>query len=371
MQQYISKPDKIYIMKVFFDARYIEPDFHNGISRYTAKLGSALSKKWPITFIISDLNQLKLLPKNSNYILIHPPTSVREPLTSLILNKHNPDIVFSPMQTMGSFGKNFKLILTLHDLIYYKHRTPPTNLNSAIRLGWWLYHLTYTPGRIVLNKADVVATVSQTTKSEFEDVKIAKRPVKVIANAADDLSSLTNKKINLDKNPRNLVYMGSFMPYKNVETLIEGLSHLPNDYTLHLLSRINPKRQKELEALIPKGKKVVFHNGVSDKEYANILADNAIMVSASKSEGFGLPLIEAINIGVPCVVSDMEIFHEVAGSGALYFTGPKDFASKIKQLESSTLRKDLVKKGKLHTKNFSWDKSASELLDTMTSLTTV
>src|SRR5690625_6518541 len=36
-----------------------------------------------------------------------------------------PDVVFSPMQTIGSAGRKFGLILTLHDLIYYQHRTPP------------------------------------------------------------------------------------------------------------------------------------------------------------------------------------------------------------------------------------------------------
>ena len=164
-------------MKIFFDARYIEPDFHNGISRYTAELGNALSKQINVTFLIWDKAQLKLLPKNANYILIHKQTSAAEPFTSLILNKYKPDVVFSPMHTMGTAGRKFKLILTLHDLIYYQHRKPPTQFNALIRIGWRLYHLTYVPGRMALNSADIVATVSQTVKKQFEKVKMTKRPI--------------------------------------------------------------------------------------------------------------------------------------------------------------------------------------------------
>ncbi len=58
--------------------------------------------------------------------------------------------------------------------------------------------------------------------------------------------------------------MGSFMPYKNVETMIRGMAELPG-FTLHLLSRITPQRRAELEPLVPPERsKVEFHNGVTD-----------------------------------------------------------------------------------------------------------
>ena len=358
-------------MKIFFDARYIEPDFHNGISRYSAELGKALNKQKSVTFLIHNKAQLKLLPKDATFLLIHHPTSAREPFTSLILNKYNPDIVFSPMHTMGTLGRNFKVILTLHDLIYYQHRKPPAQFSTVIKIGWRLYHLTYTPGRIALNSADIVATVSQTVKKQFEKVKMTKRPIIVITNGPEDLASLAEKTVDLNNKPRNLIYMGSFMPYKNVELLIKGLNYLPEDYTLHLLSRISPKRKQQLRELIPKGKNVIFHGGVSDKKYAEILTDNAIMVSASKSEGFGLPLVEAIKMGVPAVVSDMEIFHEVGGGGALYFNDAKQFAEQVKSLDNDKKRRSLVKKGQKHIQKFDWDKSAATLIEAMSSLTDV
>lgn len=350
-------------MRLFFDARYIRVDYHDGISRYTTELGNALARHTDVTFIISDLTQLKFLPQHAKYIIIHSVTSWKEPLSALWLNKFSPDVVVSPLQTLGSVGKRFKLVLTLHDLIYYRHRTPPAQYSAMVRLAWRLYHLSYIPQRQTLNGADIVATVSETSKREILAAKLTKRPVIVVPNAARDLSQLLDTPVKTSATPQNLVYMGSFMHYKNAETLIKGMEFLPGR-TLHLLSRISPARKAELRALIPKDAKVVFHGGVSDEEYAKILADDAIMVSASRDEGFGLPLAEALGMGIPAVVSNLPIFHEVAGEGALYFktNDPKDFADKILQLDDATVRKQLATIGKQHIASFNWENSAKTLL---------
>lgn len=230
-------------MKLLFDARYIRTDFHDGISRYTTELGNALARQTAVTFIVSDKAQLKFLPPNAKYILLHPVTSLREPLSALWLNKFHPDVVVSPLQTLGSVGRRFKLVLTLHDLIYYKHRTPPPQYNQAVRLLWRAYHLSYAPQRLALNGADLVATVSETSRQEILEAKLTKRPVIVVPNAARDLSVLLEDSVIQGvKPPKNLIYMGAFIPYKNAETLIRSLAYL-HGRTLHLLavSRQNAK----------------------------------------------------------------------------------------------------------------------------------
>jgi glycosyltransferase involved in cell wall biosynthesis len=350
-------------MKLFFDARYIRTDFHDGISRYSAELANAVARQIPVTFLISDKRQLKFLPKGSKYIMMHEPTSIKEPFTALILNRYEPDVVFSPMQTMGSMGKKFKLILTTHDLIYYRHRSPPRNINAAIRIGWRIFHLSYASERALLNEANAVATVSETTKKEIIKVRLTKRPITVIPNAPQELQEFLKKPIEFKEDgPKNLVYMGSFMQYKNVETLIDAMEWLPG-YTLHLLSRISLKRRSQLEARIPKGAEVIFHGGVTDEKYAALLADNAILVSASLDEGYGLPIAEALELGVPAVISDLEIFHEVAGPGALYASSkdPKDFAIKIKSLADKKLLKTITVAGKIHVARFNWMSSGKTL----------
>lgn len=350
-------------MKFFYDARYIRTDFHDGISRYSAELGAALATLTPVTFLIHDRAQLKLLPENAEHLLIHAPTSPKEPLTALILNQHNPDVVFSPMQTMGAIGRNFKLILTLHDMIYYRHRTPPRHLNVAIRAGWRVFHLSYVPQRLTLNSADIVATVSQTSKRDFEGVNLTKREIIVVPNAPQKLDRFLETPVN-QSSPKNLIYMGSFMPYKNVETLIRGMKHLEG-YTLHLLSRISPTRKQQLQQLITERSRVVFHGGVSDETYASLLANNAVLVSASLDEGYGLPLAEALELGVPAVVSDLAIFKEVAGMGARYFEpkSPNGFAAQVKKLEDTDTLHSVVNAGKAHIARYDWHTSAQTLLN--------
>lgn len=354
-------------MKLFFDARYIRTDFHDGISRYSAELGSAVASQHDdTTFLICSDEQRKFLPVGARSIKIHVPTSWKEPLTSLLLNKHRPDVVFSPMQTIGSFGRKFKLALTLHDLIYYRHRTPPASLPGLIRLGWRLYHATYLPQRLTLNAADVVVTVSETSKRDILTNRLTKRPVIVAPNAPQRLETFLTHHAETAESPKNLVYIGSFMPYKNVETLIAGMSQLP-DYTLHLLSRISPERRRQLDT---GAANIVFHNGVSDEQYAQLLADNALLVSASLDEGYGIPVAEALALGVPAVLSDIGIFHEVGSSGALYFnpSDPDDFASKVRKASQPDVYEQLAQAGKRHMQKYSWSASATILLAALRNL---
>lgn len=359
-------------MKLLFDARYIRTDFHDGISRYSAELARAVADQHSdTTFIIHHEDQLQLLPKDAPSIMLHSPTSWREPFSALYLNKYRPDIIFSPMQTIGSLGRRFKLILTLHDMIYYRHRTPPRNLPWIVRIAWRLYHLSYWPQRLTLNGADAVATVSHTSKHDIETAKLTKRSITVLPNAPQKLDELIEPKKAVDATPTELIYMGSFMPYKNVEALIEGMAFLPPDYTLHLLSRIKPDRQAELEQYISKGTNVMFHNGVSDTEYAELLARNALLVTASFDEGYGLPIAEALALGTPAVVSDLDIFHEVAGEGAHYFNphDPQSFAAQVAAASSPATYKQLSKRGKQHIAQFAWASSARILIELSQSLT--
>ncbi len=364
-------------IRLFFDARYIRTDFHDGISRFSAELARAVHEAAPAAgvdavFLIHDEDQRRLLPAQARVLRIHAPTSPLEPVTALLLNRRRPDVVFSPMQTIGSLGRRFGLILTLHDTIYYRHRTPPRDLPPLVRLGWRIFHLSYMPQRAVLNGADVVATVSETSRRQFAAARLTKRPVLVLANAPQRLEELLpggQGGSRADGPPRHIVYMGSFMPYKNVETLVRGMAELPGR-TLHLLSRISPERRRELEELVPAGASVVFHGGVSDETYAALLNDRAILATLSLDEGYGLPIAEALAFGVPAVVSDLEIFREVAGEGALFVPAqdPAAFAAAVRSLDDAALRGRVIAAGRAHMERYSWRRSAGLLLDAVRGL---
>ena len=63
---------------------------------------------------------------------------------------------------------------------------------------------------------------------------------------------------------------------------------------------------------------LVFHDGASDAEYAALLDAATALVTASLDEGSGCPLVEAMQLGMPVVVTDIPIFREIGGTAALY-----------------------------------------------------
>lgn len=338
-----------------FDCRYIRPNSQDGISRFSTELFSALSKDTELTAIISDPKQLERLPAGTRFVRLHGPTSVLEPFSALRLNKHGFDVVFSPMQTIGSLGKKFKLILTVHDLIYYSHPKPPSNFNVFVRILWRLYHTSFLPQKFLLRGADQVATVSETTKRLIIQNQLTNKPVKVIPNAANQLKA---QKSVIEK---KIVYMGSFMPYKNVEDLVYGVANL-DGYKLTLLSRISNQEKSRLQSLAEKlGANVEFANGVSDEEYANHLSSATALVHASSEEGFGIPIIEAMSVGCPVVCSDIPIFREIAGDAGLFFnTGDhQQFAKQV--IAANEQRAELKERLIAQANLFSWDKSAKAL----------
>ncbi len=358
--------------RLFFDARYIRFDHHDGISRFSAGLFEALHRRIPVTAIINDERQLMRLPQNCEYIFANDPTSFKELFVARTLNKAGAKLVFSPMQTMGTFGRRYKLVLTLHDLIYYSHPAPPPGFNAFIRALWRLYHLVYWPQRVLLNRADAVATVSDTTKRLMVQHRLTSRPIRVIHNAAGSLASQDAhpQPEGRPQNGNRLVYMGSFMDYKNVEVLIAGIGQLP-DFELHLLSKITPERQAELSKQIePGGGKVVFHKGVSEDEYHRHLDQAVALVTGSRDEGFGIPLVESMSRGIPVVVSNIEIFREIGGDAAVFFDqgSAASFAAAVRSLESDSKWSRASRKSAKRAKSFNWDKSAAELVDLIRSL---
>lgn len=349
-------------MRVLFDCRYVRTDHHDGISRYSARLVEALARRMPVEMLISDTAQLAMLP-DLPWHLLSSPTSLREPWVARQVNRLTPDAVFSPLQTMGSRGRRYGLVLTLHDLIYHRHRTPPRNLPWYIRIGWWAYHLTWGPQRRALNHPDEVVTVSETTRGLIAQHRLTARPVTVVPNAADPLPGAPRTR--RAGSGRDLVYMGSFMPYKNVATLARALHELPG-YRLHLLSRVPRAERDRLAALAPSGS-LEFHDGVTDADYARLLETAHALVHASLDEGFGIPLVEAMSVGTPIVVSDIPIFREIGGDAAIY-ADPRDparFAAAVRVLADAREWSRRSKAAREQARRFDWDRSADVLYEVL------
>ena len=351
-------------MKVIFDCRYTRFTSHDGISRYTAGLVEAFSRLHPVTMLISDTRQLALLP-DLPWVTGRPGTSALEPFIGLLsINKHRPDVVFSPMQTMGATGRRYRLVLTVHDLVFYRITKIPAGYSWFVRLIWRAFYVTYWPQRAVLSRADAVVTGSYNCEREMVEARLTRRPLTVIRPGVSDsgCAQLTRPR------SKTLVYMGSFQPNKNVETLARGMHHLPG-YTLRLLSQISANDRARIAALAPHGS-VRFDDGVSDEQYLDAMVDATAMVTACWDEGFGIPLIEGEAVGVPLVLSDIALFHEVGGDAAIYFDH-RDcaaFASAVLSLEAPGEWRRRSMACRARSAEFGWDESARRLLALLSSL---
>jgi len=354
-------------LTVFFDCRFIRPGSPDGITRFSQQLFTELSRLIPLTAIISSKKQLELLPAGTNHLMANEPTNpIAELMLPRLLNRQGAKVVFSPMQTTGSWGRKYRLILTQHDLIYYRHRRPPDFLPLYVRLAWRLFHLSYAPARLLLNRADIVATISNTTRDLMLRHRLTKRPIEIVSNAASwDIGPSRQLPEN-----RQLLYMGSYLGYKNVELLIAAMAELPG-YKLLLLSAITDSRKAELSALIdPRGGEVRFLSGVSEEQYRKLVSESFALVTASLDEGFGIPLVEAFSQGLPVVCSDIEIFREVAGDAALFFseTSVAELVRALTDLAVPENWNRLSSLAQRRSELFSWKKSAEKLKTLIDSL---
>jgi glycosyltransferase involved in cell wall biosynthesis len=318
-------------LRIGIDCRYVRVGRHDGISRFTAGIAAHLPDRHDHVLLVSDERQLASLPEGLPWERIPAPTDAGEPLVARHVNRLGLDAVFSPMQTMGSRGRRYALVLTLHDLIYYRNRTPPREFAWPLRLGWRAFHLAWWPQRLLLNGADGVVTVSETTAGLIAEHRLTTRPVTVATNAADPAEPRPAG----GERTKTLVYMGSFMPYKNVETLAAALPLLGPDWTLHCMSRVPDADRARLQRLAPSGA-LVFHDGATDDEYRTVLRSATALATASLDEGFGIPLVEAMGVGTPVVVSDIPIFREIGGGAAEYFdpSSPSAIAAAVRRLEA-------------------------------------
>jgi glycosyltransferase involved in cell wall biosynthesis len=94
------------------------------------------------------------------------------------------------------------------------------------------------------------------------------------------------------------------------------------------------------------------------------------LVTGSRDEGFGIPLIESMSRGVPVVVSDIEIFKEIGQDVALFFDqeSPEDFAGQVRKLESNPAWVERGSASRKHAEQFNWDRSAGDLIEMISKL---
>lgn len=337
-------------MKLLFDARWIKPDSPDGITRYSRELIKQLAKKASVdmTLLISDQKQLQGLPKLKT-IITNAPNSRAELGQAKRLNSRGFDVVYTPHFIFGGKGRQFKLVRTVHDLIPFRDKS------GNRKMVWRIFYSTTIFLKRILNSSDAIVTVSKTVKKEVAE--LTRLPIEVVYNASTSL----NVK-NQSGNGKELIYIGRYTPHKNVETLVAAMNQLP-EHTLLLAGKCSEAQKQALLSGAKNPSQIIFMGVVSDEQYGEILQKAKCLVTASLDEGFGLPLIEAMQAGCPVVCSDIGVFHEVAEDAALFFKplNPNDLVKQIKKLESTKTRKHLSNLGTERAKYFSWQSSGNRL----------
>ena len=109
------------------------------------------------------------------------------------------------------------------------------------------------------------------------------------------------------------------------------------------------------------GKHLFWLDGISDEYLEKVYAASTCLVAASYGEGFGLPLIEAAQHGLPVIARDIPVFREVAGEGAFYFSGqsPEDLSQSIKRWLTLRNTDSHPKPSGIHW--LTWQQSAAQI----------
>ena len=161
-------------------------------------------------------------------------------------------------------------------------------------------------------------------------------------------------------------------PHKNLVRLIEAYYLSRQEGVDHDLVLMGVKHRRYFQMVRNTVKrldledKVVFTGWVPEEEKAAVYSGADLLVYPSLLEGFGLPVVEAMRLGVPVACSDVPSLQEAAGDAARFFNphSVEEIAAAIKDcLRDDDLRRHLIARGRSQAGKFSWDDTARRTLE--------
>jgi glycosyltransferase involved in cell wall biosynthesis len=165
------------------------------------------------------------------------------------------------------------------------------------------------------------------------------------------------------------LFVGGVHPRKNLMNLLKAFSLFKKWQHSNMKLLIVGRLAWQYSDIIEKLKSykyredVVMLNYVSDHALMQLTASAYALVYPSFFEGFGLPILEAMQSGVPVITSNTSSMPEIAGDAAL-FASPDDPDAIAKQLlliyKDESAREKLIEAGKLRAAGFSWEATANK-----------
>ena len=165
-------------------------------------------------------------------------------------------------------------------------------------------------------------------------------------------------------------FVGNAFPYKNVGHVINAFEKFKADHPEALLLLAGKKEffyeQLEKEVQRRNIPDVHFLGFITDGEKRWALQNAQAFVTASLSEGFCIPLLEAMYENCPVLSSNVSCLPEVAGDAALYFDpySVDELVARMNDVyQNSAVRQKLIELGQQRVKNFSWEKMTAETVE--------
>ncbi len=281
---------------------------------------------------------------------------------------------FDPFSfTLSFFGRK-KTVVTIHDLTPF---VMPTSFPIGIKgkLQWFLQQL-------AIKKVNSIITDSKASKKDIEKIlTIPSSRIHVVYLAAGkqfrvihDKKMLFSALQKYHLPTRFALYVGDGTPNKNVLRLVQAAlrTHIPLVIAGKVFTdatSVHPwaKDIREVQNLARANpEKIVLLGFVPDEELVALYNRASVFVMPSLSEGFGLPILEAMACGCPVVASSKGSLPEVAGNAAFLIDpySTEEIAKAIeKVVGDSKLAKTLTVKGLEQAKKFSWKKTADATIE--------
>ena len=284
-----------------------------------------------------------------------------------VLKKHKPDLFYSPEGYSSLRLGKIPSLVVLHD-INFVHYPKDVPFADSIYMRYFLKKYS--------QKADRSITVSEFSKSDIcKEFTIPPDKINVACNAASEvfsevsLSERNNIKNELTDGCDYFIYIGALLPRKNLARLLQAFDKFKEEIVSDVkLLIIGEKMFKTADIenafrLMKFKNDVIFAGRLYPGQIEKAMGAALALTYVSYFEGFGLPIVEAMNCNVPVITSNVTSMPEVAGDAALLIDpfSVESIKNALSEIYlNQRLREELITKGSERKKLFNWDISANK-----------